>query len=579
MLPTLSRRILLTGLLFLSQLCHGGLPDMSALPANKHEPDFLTASEAFQAQVTPFADHWRVHFNIADGYYLYKSRIYLLGQENQQNLTFVQKPHNKHDKNFGDVEIYNQQLDIDIPLASAGQEPVLRYQGCSEQQLCYPPQKLPLQTATPPSPADNTPDTTSAFGQHSLWWIMLSFLGLGIGLSLTPCVFPMIPILSSIIAGQQNRSSGAQGFFLAAAYVTGMASAYAMIGILVSAFGAKVNLSAYTQTPLVISLAAALFVTLALSMFGLYELQLPAFIRNRLNDAGNKQQGGYLLGSLLMGFFAALVVSPCVSAPLAGALLYLSSTGDILTGGSALFALGTGMGAPLLLIGLTGGKFLPKAGSWMLNIKAAFGVGLLGVAVALLSRIIPPAATLLLCALLALGISIFMGIFNAAISPLRRYISLLFFLAGILWLTGAAMGNDNLLRPLNRQDLTAATPAGNPSALIKVENLAQLHTVMQAAATRQQKVIVDFYASWCTSCQEMTHFLHRADISALLQNYQLVRFDISAGSAEQLNLLTQLNIFGPPALQMFDLNGQAQGKALQGLPDSESLQTWLTSLP
>jgi thioredoxin:protein disulfide reductase len=570
-------RHLLWSLLCLYQVSFAAkLPDLSALQEDSSEPVYLSAEQAFKPQVTKTATGWHVTFNIADGYYLYKNRINLLDTENSGEISFVQPPLKKHDKNFGEVEIYHQQLDVDIHGINT-ENPRLRYQGCSEQQLCYPPQTLQLNSALPDTPlsADNG-SSTDHFSGKSLWWIVLSFLGLGIGLSLTPCVFPMIPILSSIIAGQTvKRSGGLQGFLLALAYVIGMACAYAMIGILVSAFGARVNLSAYTQTPLVISLAALLFIVLALPMFGLFELQLPAFIRNRLNDAGNKQQGGFLLGTFLMGFFAALVVSPCVSAPLAGALLYLSSTGDVLTGGSALFALGMGMGMPLLIIGLTGGKFLPKAGSWMLNIKAAFGIGLLAVAIGLLNRIIPAQATLLLSALLALGVSVFGGLFTANSSLSKRYINLLFFCVGLLWLIGAAMGNTELLRPLHTNTVgdTSSNLVGNP--IISINSVAQLHNTLATANAQQQQVIVDFYADWCTSCQEMDKFLHAANIQQMLQHYRLLRFDISAGTPEQLTLLAELNIFGPPALQLFNLQGKPQGPALQGLPDEEILHSWL----
>lgn len=574
------RHLLLWSLLCLCQASLAAkLPDLSALQEDTSEPLYLSAEQAFKPQVTKTADGWHVNFTIADGYYLYKNRINLLDAGNTAQLNFVQLPIKKQDKNFGEVEIYHHQLDVDVRDIHTD-NPRLRYQGCSEQQLCYPPQTLSLNSVPPetPSPADNNNDTDH-FSGKSLWWIVLSFLGLGIGLSLTPCVFPMIPILSSIIAGQSvKRSSGLQGFLLALAYVIGMACAYAMIGILVSAFGARVNLSAYTQTPLVISLAALLFIVLALPMFGLFELQLPAFLRNRLNDAGNKQQGGFLLGTFLMGFFAALVVSPCVSAPLAGALLYLSSTGDVLTGGSALFALGIGMGIPLLIIGLTGGQFLPKAGSWMLTIKAAFGVGLLAVAIALLDRLIPAPATLLLCALLALGVSVFGGLFTANSSLSKRYINLLFFCAGLLWLIGAAMGNTELLRPLHDNTVvyTSDKHAANP--LISLNSVADLHHAIDTANAQQKYVIVDFYADWCTSCQEMDKFLHSVTIQQVLQNYQIIRFDISAGTTQQLALLSELNIFGPPALQLFDLQGKKIGNALQGLPDKHTLLGWLNNV-
>ena len=365
--PTLFFFVLLS---LSDSLWAAGLPDLSAL--EEEDDSFLPVSEAFKPQFIPAADGYDVHFTIAPHYYLYKDRLKL--SDDSASLDIRQPSETKLDKNFGKVQVFHNELDIRIHNPS-GAALTLSYQGCSEQGLCYPPQPLVLSTESSPVQAGTD---SSDIANKSLWWVILSFLGLGIGLSLTPCVFPMIPILSSIIAGQSaNKLSAGKGFGLALSYVLGMACSYALIGVLVAAFGARVNLAAFTQTPIVISLAALLFVVLSLSMFGLFELQLPSFLRNRLNDFSNRQQGGHLLSTFLMGFFAALVVSPCVSAPLAGALMYLSTTGDVITGGAALFALGMGMGVPLLIIGLSGGRLLPKAGSWMLIIKSAFGVGLL----------------------------------------------------------------------------------------------------------------------------------------------------------------------------------------------------------
>ena len=570
----------------------GGMPDLSAVNDTGGKK-FVSAQEAFGPHVSPNSNGWQVSFHIRDGYYLYQSHIHLAGPNSDQaKLTFIQTPELKDDKNFGWVKIYHHRLDVKVA-AQTGETLKFVYQGCSEQHLCYPPQTLTLNPVTPASTAPITKAVSgnsaagtiadaTGLGHKNLFWVLLSFLGLGIGLSLTPCVFPMIPILSSIIVGQSSTAlSARRGFSLALSYVVGMASAYAMIGALVAAFGARVNLSAFTQKPLVIGLTAVLFVVLAMSMFGLYELQLPAAIRNRLNDASNQQQGGKFVGTYLMGFFSALVVSPCVSAPLAGALIYLSTTGDVITGGSALFALGMGMGAPLLLIGLSGGRLLPKAGSWMLAIKAAFGVGLLGVAIALLSRIVPAQATLLMVGILAIGCAVYLGVLErpqTSRERLARSVGLVSMLCGILWIIGAAMGNGNLLHPLQLpRDMLTAGNSTQGENVTHVQTPAQLQQAIAKATANGKVPVVDIYADWCTSCREMSSMLESPDVQAALSRYQLVKFDITRGSDAQLKQLASWKVFGPPALQRFTLNGLPAGPALQGLPEASQLINWLTS--
>ena len=562
--PTLFFFVLLS---LSNSLLAAGLPDLSAL--EEGDDSFLPVSEAFKPQFIPAADGYDVHFTIAPHYYLYKDRLKL--SDDSASLDIRQPSETKLDKNFGKVQVFHNELDIRIRNPS-GAALTLSYQGCSEQGLCYPPQQLVLSSDSSPVQAGTD---SSDLANKSLWWVILSFLGLGIGLSLTPCVFPMIPIMSSIIAGQSaNKLSAGKGFGLALSYVVGMACSYALIGVLVAAFGARVNLAAFTQTPIVISLAALLFVVLSLSMFGLFELQLPSFLRNRLNDFSNRQQGGHLLSTFLMGFFAALVVSPCVSAPLAGALMYLSTTGDVITGGAALFALGMGMGVPLLIIGLSGGRLLPKAGSWMLIIKSAFGVGLLAVAVGLLSRLLPPPYILALSGMLALGCAVYLGLLETPQTARQRFartLALISAVTGVLWLTGAAQGNASLLQPLRSGTLQVV--AREPAAAVQhVDSVAQLDAMIAAA---DKPVVVDVYADWCTSCREMDELLESREVQPALSGYQLIRFDITDSSREQLDLMASWHVFGPPALQRFDRDGNRHGQALQGLPLSSELKHWL----
>jgi thioredoxin:protein disulfide reductase len=561
-------------------LALAGLPDMSGLQA---EEEFLPVAQAFRASSQQEGDRWRVHFDIAPGYYLYRDRILLNAED--VRVQFVQASESKLDKNFGRVDIFHHQLDLIIE-GNINQPLHLSYQGCSERQLCYPPQSLQLGTNTTPAAATAVSASESGnddlFSGHGLWWVILTFAGLGLGLAFTPCVFPMIPILSSIIAGQsrQNLTAG-RGFALALSYVVGMASSYALIGALVSAFGASFNMTALTQMPVVIMAAALLFVVLSLAMFGVYELQLPSALRQRLDGLSSRQQGGQLFSTWMMGFFASLVVSPCVSAPLAGALVYLSTTGDILTGSAALFAMGMGMGVPLLLIGMSGGKLLPRAGGWMLIIKNAFGVALLGVSLALLSRLLPAPVTMGLAGMLAMGVAVFLGVLERPDSARKRFsasLGLISLMVGALWLTGAAQGNHDWLTPVSGSHQTPDNQSGKvissagPRVVFDDVN-ALMNSI--SSDTDPRPVVLDIYADWCASCAEMDDLLNTGASRRALSSYRLLRLDITRSTAEQRDLLATLKVFGPPALQLYSHNALPVGTALQGLPEQAELLHWL----
>jgi len=602
----LSHRIsylLLSLILAFAALPALAIPDLSGL-ADDTDSEFLSVDQAFAPTIEADTGGWRVHFDIADHYYLYRDRMQAKNPADE--LSFVQAAELKRDKNFGDVMVFHDEVDVLVRRGGEGASLII-YQGCSEDGLCYPPQTLFL---GPQAKADargesvvngaagsaeetenSGADSDANLGESGLFWVILSFLGLGIGLSLTPCVFPMIPILSSIIVGQGKDISPARGGSLALSYVVGMASSYALIGVLVSAFGASFNLASLTQTPLVIGVSAALFVFLSLPMFGLFELQLPAALRNRLNTMQSQQQGGALFSTYAMGFFAALVVSPCVSAPLAGALVYLSSTGDVLTGGTALFALGLGMGAPLILVGMSGGKLLPKAGQWMMMIKSAFGIGLLSVAIGLLDRILPGFVILLLSGALAVGVGVFLGAFDAADDTkarLSRTLGILALITGVSWWVGAASGSDSLLRPLAttmpsgmntamNTAMMADAGVGAGARVSAVQHVKDRAGLEAAIAASDKPVLVDIYADWCTSCRDMDEFLHAPEQADIMARYTLVKFDITQGLKEQQALLSEWQVFGPPALVRFDVHGNREGKALQGLPSMKAFRRWHSS--
>ena len=376
-------------------ITHAAVPNFDDIEA---EEDYLAVEQAFQPVVKTSDGHVQMSFTIADGYYLYKKRLSVSSGNNTPivtgDLAFNKAAEIKNDPNFGRVEIFHQAVSVDVPVYASraldvGKEwPVdVIYQGCSQEGLCYPPQTIKTQlkllavapvnlvkneaveitssTLITPKTDTNNANSLAEFLQGSSFGLIIAtFLVLGIGLSFTPCVLPMIPILSGIIAGQGQGLSAKRGFLLSLSYVVGMATTYALAGMAVGHFGASANLAAWMQSPVVLSIFAFIFVLLALAMFGFYELQLPAFIQDRLSHLNQQQQGGTYIGVLLMGILSALVVSPCVSAPLAGALLYISSTGDMWLGGAALLALGLGMGTPLLIIGVGGGSLIPKVNGW-----------------------------------------------------------------------------------------------------------------------------------------------------------------------------------------------------------------------
>ena len=402
----------------------------------EQEEEFLPVDEAFVLSAEVGADGAVLaKWEMPDGYYLYRHRFEFSTRGSGAEAVALGDPEippgkAKYDDFFGDVEVYYHNAQARVPVSGGGLVEVgIGYQGCADAGLCYPPETrwVALEvggagsgTAIPPaasSPTDSAPAVGQTEEQNlaglltsaSMLTALAIFFAAGIGLAFTPCVLPMVPILSSIIVGESESLSRARAFTLSLVYVLGMAVTYAILGVLMGVFGASLNLQAALQSPVVLSVFAVVFVALSLSMFGFYELRLPHALQNRLNALSEKQGGGKHLSVAVMGSLSSLVVSPCVSAPLAGALIYISTTGDGVLGGLALLALGLGMGVPLLLIGASGGHLLPRAGAWMDSVKAVFGVLLLGVAIWLLERVVPPSVTLALWAALAVGAGVYLG--------------------------------------------------------------------------------------------------------------------------------------------------------------------------
>jgi thiol:disulfide interchange protein DsbD len=384
------------------------------------------------------------------------------------------------------------------------------------------------------------------------------FLLAGIGLAFTPCVLPMVPILSSIIAGEPDVTRR-RAALLSAVYVLAMALTYALLGTLVGFFGGALNLHGWLQSPPVLVVFALLFVLLSLSMFGYYELQLPASLRERLERRSGS--GGRLTGVAVMGVFSSLLVSPCVSAPLAGALVYISSTGDAVLGGGALFALALGMGVPLMVVGVGGGALLPRAGAWMNAVKAGFGVLLLGVAVWLLERVLPGPVTLVLWAALAIGSGVALGALDFAprsgIARVWKAAGAMLLVWGVLLLVGAASGAVDPLRPLGT--LAAAGDDASGEGMPRftaVDDLAEVRSGIRQATAAEQPVLLDLYADWCISCKIMErNVFPQPAVRELMGRFELLRADVTANAPRHRELLAHYDLFGPPSLLFFTPEG------------------------
>ena len=547
----------------LTGLIQSGSSQSTFLPVHQaFRPDILDANPQ---QVT-------VIFDIAPGYYLYRHRLHLSNPDSPDEDLQIALPEGKHktDEYFGDVEVYYDQLQIqlDTNQLSAGQTQLrVGFQGCADAGLCYPPETVMLELPTPAAggtPASNdsqpaaapTAAPQPAAQEHGRLVTWLLFLLGGIGLTFTPCVLPMLPILSSMVLGRSHISRG-RALSLALGYVLGMAVTLAIVGALIGSFGAALNLQARLQSPWILGTFAVFFVLFALAMFGLFDLRLPEFLREPLERLNRRAHGGSLTGATAMGALSTLVVSPCISAPLAGALVYISSTGDTLGGGLNLFALGLGMGVPLIVITLFGKSLLPSSGPWMETVKHLFGFGLLAVAIWLLERVLPGPVSLALWAALSTGLAVRLGLMQGG-NYLRQTIALLFGLYAAAALFGALAGGEDPLRPL--QPLTGGSsvqPASAAFTLIKEP--AELERQLAVAAERGQPAIVDVYADWCISCKIMERtILSQPEVQALLADHLRIKLDLTDNSPAQRAWLTRHELFGPPAYLFFARNGQEQ---------------------
>jgi thiol:disulfide interchange protein DsbD len=572
-----------------------GLP---ALKFNSTEDELLPPEQAFQFFATvKDASTLHVNWEIAKGYYLYREKIHF-ELTNAAGVTIgnysIPRGTPTHDEAFGRVETFHNELGFDLPVIrtnSSAQTITLqaKYQGCADRGVCYPPmtkeialelpvmQEATLAANTKPTPALSEQDQiVQSLQQDSLVMTLLSFFGFGLLLSLTPCIFPMIPILSGIIVGHGNHINTTRAFLLSLSYVVASALTYTVFGILAALFGS--NLQTTFQQPWIIGLFSAIFVLLSLSMFGFYNLELPNSLKTRLHNSSVRHRDGSLWGAAIMGALSSLIVGPCVAAPLAGALIYIGQTSDAVLGGSALFAMGLGMGVPLLLLGASAGKLLPKAGDWLNSTKAVFGVIMLAVAVWMLSRILPPAIILLLWAMLL----ILPAIYLSAIDPLPANSSgwrklwkgfgLMMLAYGMLLLIGFSMGNSNPLKPLQGFALGNAQAKEQELVFARVSSLTELEARIQQAHANHQTVMLDFYADWCISCKEMEAYTFTdPKVKQALANFVLLQADVTENSEDDKALLARFNLIGPPAILFFGADNQeSAAHRVIGYQDAET---------
>ena len=547
------------------------------------QDDILDPDDAFKISHESLPGQFKVNWIIAEGHYLYRDKMQITTEEKGITAGALVMPvgEEKDDPIFNKtLYVFHHFADAALPysFSNDGDKDVtfkVKYQGCSEVSgICYPPQtkkytvKLsPISVAqaaainSSSEPVTEQDEIANALRSGNTWLTLLIFFGAGLLLAFTPCVFPMIPILSGIIVGQGENISTRKAFYLSLVYVLAMAMTYTVVGVLVGLSGE--NIQAWFQNPWIIGSFAIIFVGLSFSMFGFYELQMPASIQSKITNMSNSQQGGNIIGVAIMGFLSALIVGPCVTAPLVGALIYIAETGDAVLGGMALFSLSMGMGAPLLLIGASAGKFLPKAGAWMDAVKAVFGVLLLGLAIWLLERVTPVAVTMSMWAALIIVSAIYMGAIDnlsegaSGWKKLWKGLGVLLLIYGVIIVIGLASGNRNIYQPLKGfGGATTSAAQVEHLSFIQIKGVDGLNAELAKAKAAGKAVMLDFYADWCVSCKEMEVFTFSdPKVQAALADVVLLQADVTPNDALDTELYKHFGIIGPPSIMFFDSNG------------------------
>jgi len=527
-----------------------------------------------------------VGIRVIPGFYLYKDKIAVRSLSDNAMAGQLDLPEGKlkFDEFFGESEVYYNEVVGRLTIARATPDAMdleleISYQGCADEGLCYLPQTAVLTVSLPQATAitdlssirPRDEPMVSEQGRlanlivdGNIWWVIATFFGLGLLLAFTPCVLPMIPILTSIIAGEGEDTTPTRGFMLALSYVMGMALVYTAAGIAAAAAGAQ--LQAMFNQPWVLIVFSGFFVLLALAMFGGYDLQMPSAIQSRLASVSGGQKSGTTIGAFIMGALSALIVTACVAPALIATLTVMAQSGDILRGGAALFAMSLGMGAPLLVVGAAQGHLLPKAGGWMVAVKSAFGFMLLGLAIWMMSRILPGSVTLALWAVLVFMAGVFMGGLttlaqgSSATRKMGKGFGLLAIVYGVLLLLGSITGASNPLRPLANLSLGPGGVTVAESRHIefqRIKTVGDLDRELASASDQGKTALLDFYADWCVSCIEMEEYTFTdAGVQAALSNTVLLQADVTANDSEDQALLERFGVFGPPTIIFFGTDGQ-----------------------
>jgi len=542
-------------------------------------PSFLAVDQAFKFSAALKGNEIIARWDIADHYYMYRDKFKFYADGATLGEATLPPGEEKHDEAFGDVMVFKHMVEIAIPVESADGKFnfTAKFQGCAEAGLCYPPTKRSVELvyrrdgeftapgastvkAPPMTPVLSEQDQLAQqISNQSLLMTVLIFLGLGIGLAFTPCVFPMYPIMSSIIVGQGEGITTRKAFTLSLAYTQGAAITYALLGLAVAAGGASVQ-GAF-QAPWLRFTTAGLFVLLSLAMFGFYELQLPDKLHQKLSNISNNQKSGSVIGVFVMGVLSTLIVSPCTSAPLVGALSYIAQTGDTIIGASALYALGLGIGIPLMIVGVGGAKALPRSGGWMNAVKAVFGVLMLAVALSLLSGLIPDALYLLGWGTLFIVTAIYMGALSVpetSWQKLWKGLGMVALVIGILEVIGAATGSNDPFHPvnLNISSHSSSGAAEHGLAFERVKTVEQLKAKVALAKAQNKAIMLDLYADYCTACKEFERYTFPApEVQNALENTILLQADVTANDKADEELMEYLNIFGLPTIVFYDKQG------------------------
>ncbi len=592
-----------TFLLLLGIALSGAVSAQGLLGPSTNDDQFLPVDQAFVfTAIADGADQVLLDWQIAPDYYLYRHRISAKTATPGFTLGEIAMPPGKKktDEFFGDVEVYYGALSATIPVTrpadASSFEIAVTFQGCADAGLCYPPVTKTVTVELPPpgtpSRADAPPMVSEQDGlagllvSGSLFAVFGAFWFAGLLLSYTPCVLPMVPILSGIIAGQGAAATPTRSFLLSLTYVLGMAVTYAIAGAAFAAAGQQAQ--AFFQQPWIIISFAALFVVLALAMFGLFDLRLPAALESRLAAISGRQKAGSLFGTGVMGALSALVVTACVAPALVGALAFIGQTGDVVRGAFALFSMALGMGTPLLLVGIAGGRFLPHAGPWMTTVKSLFGVFFLGVAVWLLERVMPGSLALALWALLAIVGGYYFGGFGRASAGsdawrlVARGTGLAAIVWGIIMMVGAAAGGHDPLQPLRGAALPGIPGEASARSVAElpfrmVASVEELDRELAAAKAAGQPAMLDFYADWCVSCKEMEKYTFSVpEIQKDLSGFVLLKADVTANSEADQALFRRFGVYGPPTTAFFGTHGrECRGFRLVGFVAADDFRSHL----